>query len=83
MCAHVLVCAKKVLAKSTAAFILTHGSIPSDLSIQKMNNPLFVFLPVVSFSDTTPLSPLPLFNSRSFFFTPLTLYLIISSSPAV
>lgn len=34
---------KKVLANSTAAFILTHGSIPSDLSIQKMNNPLFVF----------------------------------------
>lgn len=68
----VCVCAKKVLAKSTAAFIVTHGSIPSDLSIQKMKNPLFFY------SDTTPLLPLSFFQ-----FSPLFFYSIISSSHAV
>ena len=50
---------RKVLANSTAAFILTHGSIPSDLSIQKMNNPLFVFFspPVVSLFLSLSLTP--------------------------
>lgn len=70
VCTHALVCAKKAFAKSTAAFILTHGSISSDLSIQKMN-PLFLFPPW--FLSLTP----PLLHLS------LSLYLIISSSPAV
>lgn len=68
----VCVCAKKVLAKSTAAFIVTHGSIPSDLSIQKMKNPLFFTL-----------IPLRCFLCLSFSFLLLFFYSIISSSHAV
>ncbi len=78
VCAHVLVYAKKVLAKSAAAFILTHWFY-SIWSIypenEQPNFPSFFFNPVVSFPDTTPPSPFsPSFDS---------LYLIISSSPAV
>lgn len=68
----VCVCAKKVLAKSTAAFIVTHGSIPSDLSIQRMKNPLFFTL-----------IPLRCYLSLSFNFLLLFFYSIISSSHAV
>lgn len=72
ICACVCVCAKKVLAKSTAAFTVTHGSIPSDLSIQKMKNPLFFTL-----------IPLRCYLSLSFNFLLLFFYSIISSSHAV
>lgn len=95
VCAHVLVRSRRVLAKSAAAFILMHGSIPSDLSIQKMNNPLsfffcFFFLWCLSLRRRPSFSSLLLFqfsllffSSSSFFSFPLALYLVISSSPAV
>ena len=77
VCGRVPVCARGVLAKSAAAFILTHGSIPSDLSIQKMNNPLlaffFSFACGVSFwNHPLPFTSLSLFQFSFFLKLPLS-----------